>query len=108
MSPHCFHFCFQPGPKSGFLGASPERLFRRIGTDIVTEAIAGTTKRGETLQEDDLLAENLLNSSKNQYEHQFVVNDLKNKLSDLCEELSVEERASLLKLDHSQHLITRM
>lgn len=107
MSPHCFHFCIQPAAHEGFVGASPERLFKRVDKDIQTEAIAGTAKRGETLQEDTRLADELLNSTKNQHEHRFVVNDLKNKLGALCEELTREEGSSLLKLDNGQHLITR-
>src|SRR6185503_19362186 len=107
MTPHCYHFCFQPSLDVGFLGASPELLFKRAGVELQTEAIAGTIRRGETPQEDDRFAEQLLQSSKNLHEHQFVVDDLSEKLAKFCEEMGSDRKSNLLRLDSSQHLITR-
>lgn len=66
-----FVFCFQ-SENSAFLGASPERLFLRNGTQIICEAIAGTRKRGQTVEEDERLAIELLNSEKDLRENRFV------------------------------------
>ena len=42
----CFHFAFQPVPGATFVGASPERFYRRVGREFETEAVAGTRTRG--------------------------------------------------------------
>lgn len=51
------------------VGASPELLVKEEQGRIITHPIAGTVKRGKTLQEDDALAEELQNSIKDRAEH---------------------------------------
>jgi menaquinone-specific isochorismate synthase len=106
-TPSCYHYCFQWDEYLGFLGASPERLYKRNGLSFLTEALAGTTKRGGTQAEDTALAQQLLNSSKNISEHHFVVQAIEQSLSKLCESFVADEQPSILKLKEAQHLITR-
>jgi len=106
MSPHCFHFCFQPNSHFGFLGASPERLYKRMGEQLVSEALAGTTQRGTTAEKDNHLARELLHCVKNNKEHQFVVQELREELERLCTSLTQDNRARLIKFDSGQHLKT--
>lgn len=51
------------------VGASPELLVKEELGRIITHPIAGTVKRGKTLQEDEALADELLNSIKDRAEH---------------------------------------
>jgi anthranilate synthase component 1 len=51
------------------VGASPELLVKEEQGRIITHPIAGTVKRGKTLQEDTALANELLNSIKDRAEH---------------------------------------
>ena len=51
------------------VGASPELLVKEEQGRIITHPIAGTVKRGKTLQEDAALAEELSNSLKDRAEH---------------------------------------
>ncbi len=51
------------------VGASPELLVKQEQGRIITHPIAGTVKRGKTLQEDAALAEELSNSLKDRAEH---------------------------------------
>lgn len=51
------------------VGASPELLVKEELGRIITHPIAGTVKRGKTLQEDEALATELLNSIKDRAEH---------------------------------------
>jgi anthranilate synthase component 1 len=51
------------------VGASPELLVKAELGRIITHPIAGTVKRGKTLQEDAALAEELSNSIKDRAEH---------------------------------------
>ena len=107
MSPDCFHFCFQTESGAAFLGASPERLYRRQGEALSTEAIAGTRPRGKTAADDENYRQELLNSAKDKSEHRFVVDTLRDNLLCLCREFETDPSAAILKLKDGQHLISR-
>lgn len=78
-----FVFCIE-SPSSAFLGATPERLFARQGNTIVSEALAGTCRRGQTAEEDQRLQKILLNSQKENREFRFVEEYLKQTLTPIC------------------------
>jgi len=101
-----FHFCFQPDEEFAFVGASPERLFRRDGRALQTEAIAGTHSRGANPQEDESLRKVLLSNDKEQREHQCVVDGIRSVLDGLCTQVTQTPKPSVLLLVESQHLIT--
>ncbi|MFQ5572555.1 MAG: chorismate-binding protein, partial [Rhodothermales bacterium] len=71
-TPGCFHFYFQPEDGVAFVGASPERLFRRQGRIVDSEAVAGTRPRGTSATDDARLLEELLHSDKDRREHEYV------------------------------------
>ena len=104
--PSAFHFLVEQSPGRAFLGASPERLFRRIGNFIQSEAVAGTCGRGPDAASDDRLAGRLLASDKNRREHEIVIRRIESVLSPMVESLSCEESPSVMRLRHVQHLMT--
>jgi menaquinone-specific isochorismate synthase len=106
-SVNAFHFCFQPDRDHAFIGASPERIYRRDGRRLRTEAIAGTRRRGTTPDEDQGLAEDLLHSDKDRREHQIVVDGIEASLGPIVEDLAADEVPTVLKLAHNLHLVTR-
>ncbi|MBI5149615.1 MAG: isochorismate synthase [Candidatus Omnitrophica bacterium] len=106
-TPQCFHFCFQTGKTTAFLGASPERLYKRVGDGIETEAVAGTSARGATSAEDAVFEKELLNSSKNALEHRYVVDAIREALGELCTDVRADAKARLVKLEGGQHLVTQ-
>ncbi len=105
VTPNAYHFCFQFG-KTAFLGASPERLYKRQGRMISSEAVAGTARRGKTTAEDLLLKGNLKRSVKDNHEHQFVVTAIKERLSPLCKKLTHEDQPQVMSLGNGHHLNT--
>ena len=106
-APACFHFCLQPTANSGaFLGASPELLFRREGSRLESEAVAGTRPRSLDTVEDERLESQLLKMSKEQLEHRLVVDSLETTFRNLCAEFSQDTAPSVLKLSRVQHLRT--
>jgi len=107
ITPDCFHFCFQTNAHEAFIVASPERLYKRSGTSIESEAIAGTKPRGLNPEDDFRLEDELLNSPKNAREHQYVVDAINKNFNDICEKFEQDDRSSLLKLKGGHHLITR-
>ncbi len=106
ISPECFHFCFQFDDHAAFLGASPERLFKRDGKIIKSEALAGTRPRGNSKSENHKLGEELLNSHKERREHILVVEAIKENLKAMCASVETESGTSLLSLSGGQHLLT--
>ena len=107
VSPSQFVFGIQPEEGTAFIGASPERLFRRIDNTIECEALAGTRPRGKTDEEDAALGEQLLESEKDRREHGYVLDTVVNTIKDLCDGEVVEDQVSLLKLPRVQHLMAR-
>jgi menaquinone-specific isochorismate synthase len=102
----CFHYLMEPEEGVAFVGASPERLFRREGRSLRSEAVAGTRPRGTSDADDDQLRDELLNSLKDQSEHSYVRISIEETLRDLCDDLDVEERASEMKLARGRHLVS--
>ncbi|MFA6977974.1 MAG: isochorismate synthase [Ignavibacteriaceae bacterium] len=93
---------------SAFLGASPEILIELKNQVIRTEAIAGSRKRGTTLEEDQQFADDLFNSDKERAEHNSVVNFLVANLTSLAKDVQYEKIPSIKKLTSIQHLFTEI
>ncbi len=100
----CYVFCFQFAEEQAFVGATPERLFRRKDNRLLSEVVAGTRPRGVTSGEDQRLAYELLTSDKDQLEHDIVRKSIRQKLHKFVEHLEVDTHASVLRLAHKQHL----
>ena len=108
VTTNCFHFILQPDRSAGFMGTTPERLFKLEGRDITSEVIAGTRPRSENVETDRAYSEALLNSEKDQREHDIVRKAMRQKLHLLCDHLEIQDDAELLLLERKQHLISRI
>ena len=98
----CFAFAFEMG-SSLFMGCTPERLFRREGHRIATEALAGTVARNSNPETDASLARELLNDPKLSLEHQLVAGFIQAQLQPLTEQLYSPSLPGVIKLDRIQH-----
>jgi len=101
-----FVFCIQ-SEGSAFLGATPERLFVRKGRQILSEAVAGTRRRGRTLHEDEKLKKQLLTSPKDLREFSPVQAYLQEALSPLCMGPLSFTPISIHQTQNVQHLYSR-
>ncbi len=106
-NPKGFAFAFCPEGGATFLGVSPERLYRREGRRILSEAVAGTRRRGDSEHEDQAIGDALLDSEKDRREHRFVADTVGRKLGELCRSYHADPEVSLLKLARLQHLCRR-
>jgi isochorismate synthase len=73
--------------RSTFLGATPERLLRKRGAELTTEAVAGSVSA-----DDATAAQRLLESGKDSREHEFVVSEILRLLGPLTSELTPGKR----------------
>lgn len=98
-------FAFQHEESQLFLGATPERLFKRTGNVVESEALAGTISRGANRQQDSELAVRLMASDKDRREHQLVVDFLRDTLVSLSDSVTIGTTV-VLSLPQLQHLQT--
>ncbi len=99
-------FLFEPSPYLAFYGATPELLVRVTGREVETMALAGSIKRGATFAEDEALAHELLDDSKNRQEHAFVADAIRERLTPLTDSLDISAAPDVLRLSNIQHLHT--
>ena len=99
VTPNSYHFAFQFGEDT-FLGASPERLYKRYGRFVLSEALAGTKSKNAK-------PEALLHSEKDRHEHHLVVQAINQQLKPLCRELDFAPIPEVLTLSNGHHLNTK-
>ena len=86
-SPYMF---FLRTPQATLVGSSPEIMCRVDGREVTVRPIAGTRKRGRTLEEDQQLAEELLADPKERAEHIMLVDLGRNDVGRVAEFGSVK------------------
>jgi para-aminobenzoate synthetase component I len=88
--------------------ASPESFLSIRGKTVSTRPIKGTIKRGDTQEDDKILAETLLASEKDRAENTMIVDLLRNDLSRIAEAPSVVVRklCALESFPHIHHLVS--
>lgn len=108
--PDCYRFLVEPDDsgderEAGFLGATPERLVGLRGRTVETGALAGTTGRGDTPEEDEWLARELMDDEKNRHEHELVAGAIREQLDPFAASVATGERR-VRRLATVQHLET--
>jgi isochorismate synthase len=103
--PTCAVFAFQSGD-GWFVGATPERLVRLRDGLVEVSSLAGTSRRGETPEEDERLGAELLGDPKNRHEHAVVARILLSALDGEVEGIDAPSEPALLKVRNLQHLYT--
>jgi anthranilate synthase component 1 len=89
-------------------GTSPEPLITVSGREVSTRPIAGTRPRGATVEEDRVLAEELLGDPKERAEHVMLVDLGRNDLGRVCEYGTVEVREfmAIENYSHVMHIVS--
>jgi para-aminobenzoate synthetase component I len=72
------------------LSASPERYLEKKGDRLLSQPIKGTSARGTSPEEDELLQKKLQNDPKERSENVMIVDLVRNDLSKIAEKNSVE------------------
>ncbi|UWW08962.1 anthranilate synthase component I [Mycolicibacterium brumae] len=96
------------GTAFSIVGSSPEALVTVTDGRATTHPIAGTRWRGETEEEDILLAKDLLADEKERSEHLMLVDLGRNDLGRVCEPgtVKVEDYSHIERYSHVMHLVS--
>ncbi|QMI05907.1 isochorismate synthase MenF [Citrobacter sp. RHB25-C09] len=100
---NCYHFFMAFSAEDAFLGSSPERLWRRRGNALRTEALAGTVANHPDDRQARQLGDWLMKDDKNQRENMLVVEDICQRLQSHTHSLDVLP-PQVLRLRKVQHL----
>ncbi|MEM7748655.1 MAG: chorismate-binding protein, partial [Pseudomonadota bacterium] len=106
-SPFLFYLDFN---EFSLVGSSPEILVRVRDGEVTIRPIAGTARRGETVKEDDHLAELLLADPKERAEHLMLLDLGRNDVGRVAEIGSVEvtERFIIERYSHVMHIVSNV
>jgi menaquinone-specific isochorismate synthase len=100
--PSCWTFAVD-----GLVGATPELLLRRRGTEVLSQVLAGTTWPHAGTDAGALAAE-LLASEKDRDEHRYAVDSLADALRPFCVGLTIPDAPTVLSLRNVLHLATEV
>jgi para-aminobenzoate synthetase component 1 len=107
--------CYFQTPWGEVISCSPERLVKsQRHTDttfhVSTRPIAGTRSRGIMPEQDQKLAEDLLNNTKERAEHIMLVDLERNDLGRVCEwgSVNVDELLTIERYSHVMHLVSNI
>lgn len=106
-SPYLFYLRTDAGE---IIGSSPERLFQIEDGHMEIHPIAGTRKRGKTQEEDDQLAEELLQDKKEIIEHEMLVDLAREDLGRVAEPETIETPVLkvISRFSHVMHIISKV
>lgn len=90
------------------IGASPELLVTRNGTQVYVNPLAGSAPRSLDAAEDKSRAGALLTSPKDLREHALVIEDVAKALRPFCRKLDIPEKPSLVSTATMWHLSTEI
>ncbi|WP_445661450.1 anthranilate synthase component I [Bacillus sp. FSL K6-3431] len=92
------------------LGASPESFIKTNGRHASTNPIAGTRPRGETVEEDEKLATELLSDEKELSEHRMLVDLSREEMSEVCmpDSIDVKRYMKIEQYRHVMHIVSEV
>ncbi|MEZ5616109.1 MAG: anthranilate synthase component I [Rhodocyclaceae bacterium] len=106
-SPYMFYFDFED---FHVVGASPEILVRLEDGNVTLRPIAGTRKRGRTVEEDEALAAELLADEKERAEHLMLLDLGRNDVGRVAQTGSVRvtEQFVIERYSHVMHIVSNV
>jgi len=102
----CYSFIISPQEGEAFVSASPERLFRWVGSTLESDALGSTIQRGKDPEVDAQLCRTLLEDSKSAAEHRFISEDISEKFERLSTNVNCSGTPRIVTLADVHHLLT--
>ncbi len=109
INPSPYMYCLEFGERR-IVGSSPETLVKLEGDRIVTKPIAGTRPRGETPEEDERLAREMLEDEKERAEHAMLVDLARNDVGKVSRPgtVRVTRLMEVERYSHVQHIVSEV
>jgi anthranilate synthase component I len=104
VNPSPFMFYLQLGPELSLVGSSPEIMVRVEGDKITIRPLAGTRRRGQTEDEDDRLAAELIADPKERAEHIMLVDLGRNDVGRVARYGTVQ-LADVMQVERYSHVM---
>ncbi len=97
-------------PSVTLVGSSPEVMARVVDGQLTVRPLAGTRRRGQTDEEDQRLAEELLADPKERAEHVMLVDLGRNDVGRVCQYRSVEltDVMTIERYSHVMHITSNV
>jgi len=92
------------------IGSSPESIIKTRGRRAITNPIAGTRRRGRTVEEDLANENDLKTDEKELAEHKMLVDLARNDLGKLCKfgSVQVDKYKEVERFHHVMHLVSEV
>lgn len=109
VNPSPYMFLLEMGDFS-LVGSSPEVHVRSIGGRIDIRPIAGTRWRGKTPEEDQALADDLLNDPKERAEHLMLIDLARNDVGRIAKHgsVKVDDFMIIERYSHVMHIVSNV
>ena len=109
INPSPYMFVYET-PEFSLVGSSPEVHVRSVDGRIDIRPIAGTRWRGETPEEDDALADDLLADEKECAEHVMLIDLARNDVGRISETgtVSVDDQMIVERYSHVMHIVSNV
>lgn len=100
--------CFIKCGDKYLMSATPERFIQKTGNKIISQPIKGTIKRGEHLEEDNQLKEQLFNDVKERSENVMIVDLVRNDLAKIAQRgtVNVDELCGIYTFPQVHQMIS--
>lgn len=110
VNPSPYMFCLRLGAEFALIGSSPEMHVRVTGRDVEVRPIAGTRRRGETPEQDEANARELLADAKERAEHVMLIDLARNDIGRIAEigSVRVTEQMAVERYSHVMHLVSHV
>jgi len=110
VNPSPYMFCLRFPEGYSLVGSSPEVHVRLTGDLVEIRPIAGTRKRGETEEQDQANAEDLLADPKERAEHLMLVDLARNDVGRIAEfgSVTVSDFMSIERYSHVMHIVSHV
>ena len=108
QNPAGYHFKIPLNSNTDLIGASPELLLRKEGVKVFSNPLAGSAKRMADKEIDEQHASELKQSSKDNFEHKLVIDDVRNVLAPYCDSLDAPHQPELMSTSRMWHLSTQI
>ncbi len=110
INPSPYMFCLRLERDLSLVGSSPELHVRVTDGEVEIRPIAGTRRRGQTPEEDQRQAADLLADPKERAEHIMLVDLARNDLGRIAEfgSVRVTEQMTVERYSHVMHLVSHV